>query len=220
LPPPFDGTSRLTRLVGRKRALAMILTGVPIPSEEAQASDLVSRVVPRAGLLGAAMALAASVTAQSPLAIAACLAAVTLRLNLPITAGLAVEAAVFASVLPSAGLREGLAAFREKRPRSSAGGAGMDAPPPSWTALDLPGESLRSLPRRCPAGRRRHGPSAAIHRLVRSPDMRRLLATLAGWIERARQRRRLAALSDRLLKDIGISRCDALQEARKPFWRS
>jgi uncharacterized protein YjiS (DUF1127 family) len=39
------------------------------------------------------------------------------------------------------------------------------------------------------------------------------------WIERARQRRCLAELSDRSLKDIGISRCDALREARKPFWR-
>jgi uncharacterized protein YjiS (DUF1127 family) len=39
------------------------------------------------------------------------------------------------------------------------------------------------------------------------------------WIERARQRRCLAGLSDRSLKDIGISRCDALREARKPFWR-
>jgi uncharacterized protein YjiS (DUF1127 family) len=53
----------------------------------------------------------------------------------------------------------------------------------------------------------------------RSRDTRRLLAVLAGWIERARQRRCLADLSDRSLKDIGISRYDALHEARKPFWR-
>ena len=43
---------------------------------------------------------------------------------------------------------------------------------------------------------------------------------LSVWIERVEQRRRLATLPDRLLKDIGISRCDALHEARKPFWRS
>ena len=45
------------------------------------------------------------------------------------------------------------------------------------------------------------------------------LRILSVWIERARQRRCLAGLSDRSLKDIGISRCDALHEARKPFWR-
>ncbi|MGG5819051.1 DUF1127 domain-containing protein [Falsiroseomonas sp. HW251] len=43
---------------------------------------------------------------------------------------------------------------------------------------------------------------------------------LAVWIERVTQRRRLARLSDASLKDIGISRCDALREASKPFWRS
>lgn len=155
------------------------------------------------------------------IAVAARLVAVTRRLNLPIATGLTVEAAAFASVVPSAGLHACLVAFGETRPRSSAGGdQDGRAPTPSWAALDPLGESLRGLPRRCTAGRHRHAPSAAIHRLVRSPDMRRLLATLAGWIERARQRRRLASLPDRLLKDIGISRCDALQEARKPFWRS
>ena len=45
------------------------------------------------------------------------------------------------------------------------------------------------------------------------------LRILSIWIQRARQRRCLAGLSDRSLKDIGISRCDALHEARKPFWR-
>ena len=47
----------------------------------------------------------------------------------------------------------------------------------------------------------------------------RAIRILAVWIARAQQRRRLAALSDRSLKDIGITRCDALREIRKPFWR-
>ncbi len=46
------------------------------------------------------------------------------------------------------------------------------------------------------------------------------LRILSIWIQRARQRHCLAGLSDRSLKDIGISRCDALREASKPFWRS
>jgi enoyl-CoA hydratase/carnithine racemase len=114
-PPPFGGTQRLARLVGRKRALEMILTANPIAAEEARAIGLVNRVVPLPGLLDAAMAMAAEVTAHSPLAVAASLAAVTRGLNLSIAEGLAVEAAAFASVLHSADLREGLAAFRERR---------------------------------------------------------------------------------------------------------
>jgi uncharacterized protein YjiS (DUF1127 family) len=47
-----------------------------------------------------------------------------------------------------------------------------------------------------------------------------LLATLERWAERHRQRRALLALSDSLLKDIGISYADAWQEGRKPFWRA
>ncbi len=46
-----------------------------------------------------------------------------------------------------------------------------------------------------------------------------LWETLFTWRERARQRRHLASLEDRLLKDMGISRADAEREASKPFWR-
>jgi uncharacterized protein YjiS (DUF1127 family) len=53
---------------------------------------------------------------------------------------------------------------------------------------------------------------------------RRLLADLTAlfrkWRSRARGRRDLAALSDRSLRDIGLSRSDALREIRKPFWRA
>lgn len=47
-----------------------------------------------------------------------------------------------------------------------------------------------------------------------------LYLLLEGWVERRRQRRALLGLSDALLKDIGVSRADALREARKPFWRA
>ncbi len=115
-PPPFGGTQRLARLVGRKRALAMILTAEPISAEEALAMGLVNRVVPAEVLLDTAMAMAGAISAHSPLAVAASLAAVTRGLNLSIAEGLAVEEAAFARMLPTADLREGLAAFREKRP--------------------------------------------------------------------------------------------------------
>jgi len=48
----------------------------------------------------------------------------------------------------------------------------------------------------------------------------RLLDLLLGWQERAQQRHALASLEDALLKDIGLSRADAMHEARKPFWRA
>lgn len=114
-PPPFGGTQRLSRLVGRKRALALILSAAPIPSDEALAIGLVNRVVAADRLIDAAAEMAARITAHSPLAVAASLAAVTRGLNLSIAEGLAVEAAAFASVLHTADLREGMAAFRERR---------------------------------------------------------------------------------------------------------
>jgi enoyl-CoA hydratase/carnithine racemase len=115
-PPPFGGTQRLARLVGRKRALAMILSGAPIPADEALAIGLVNRVVAPDRLIDAAAEMAAGVMAHSPIAVAASLTAVTRGLNLSISEGLAVEAAAFASVLHTADLREGIAAFRERRP--------------------------------------------------------------------------------------------------------
>ena len=45
------------------------------------------------------------------------------------------------------------------------------------------------------------------------------LTLIAGWIERAGQRRSLAALDDHTLRDIGITRVEAMREAEKPFWR-
>jgi uncharacterized protein YjiS (DUF1127 family) len=44
-------------------------------------------------------------------------------------------------------------------------------------------------------------------------------ATISSWVERARMRRRLLALDDRMLRDVGISRADVHGEAAKPFWR-
>jgi enoyl-CoA hydratase/carnithine racemase len=120
-PPPFGGTQRLARLVGRKRALAMILTAAPIGAAEALASGLVNRVAPAPALLDAAFEMAGAVLDHSPLAVAAALGAVTRGLNLSIDEGLAVEAASFARMLPTEDLREGIAAFREKRAPRFAG---------------------------------------------------------------------------------------------------
>jgi enoyl-CoA hydratase/carnithine racemase len=114
-PPPFGGSQRLPRLIGRKRALAMILTAEPIDAHEAARIGLVNQVVAHDSLIEAALALAARIAAMSPRAVAACLASVTRGLNLTIDEGLAVEAGQFARMAESADVREGIASFIAKR---------------------------------------------------------------------------------------------------------
>src|SRR5712672_3348077 len=79
--PPFGGTQRLPRLIGRKRALRMILTAEPISAWDARAFGLVNDVVPHAQLMETAFGLAARIAEKSPLAVAACLGSVTRGIN-------------------------------------------------------------------------------------------------------------------------------------------
>jgi enoyl-CoA hydratase len=95
-PPPFGGSQRLPRHVGRKRALEMILTGEPITAAKAAEIGLVNHVVPADILLAAATGLAEHIIAHSAAAVTACLGAVTRGINLPIDEALAVEASWFA----------------------------------------------------------------------------------------------------------------------------
>ncbi|MQS15601.1 crotonase/enoyl-CoA hydratase family protein [Streptomyces kaniharaensis] len=113
-PPPFGGSQRLPRHVGRKRALEMILTGDPIDAGRAAELGIVNAVVPAAELLDAARDLAARITRHAPTAVAACLRAVTRGINLPIGEGLAVEAASFAAAVPTDGVRDGLRRFLDR----------------------------------------------------------------------------------------------------------
>ncbi|MFI5914174.1 enoyl-CoA hydratase-related protein [Dactylosporangium sp. NPDC051541] len=115
-PPPFGGTQRLARHIGRKRALELILTGDPIPAARAAELGLVNAVVPADELLPAARDLAARTIRHAPTAITACLRAVTRGLNLPIDEALAVEAAAFAATVPTDGVRTGLRRFLDAHP--------------------------------------------------------------------------------------------------------
>lgn len=114
-PPTFGGTQRLARLVGRKRALAMILSAEPISAAEAVTIGLVNRVVPHERLLAEARGLARTIAGKPPLAVAACLASVTRGLNVSIDEGLQIEAMQFARLAGSRDVQEGIAAFKEKR---------------------------------------------------------------------------------------------------------
>lgn len=120
-PPCFGGTQRLSRLVGRKRALRMILTGEMISATEAQAIGLVNAVVPHESLMEEARKLAAVIAKKSPIALRTCLESVTRGLNMAVDEGLNLEASLFAQTVPTSDIREGIAAFLEKREASFTG---------------------------------------------------------------------------------------------------
>jgi enoyl-CoA hydratase/carnithine racemase len=119
--PPFGGSQRLPRLIGRKRALKMILTGEPITAQAALAAGLVNEVVAHDVLLDRAMDLARKIAAKSPLAVAACLGSVTRGINVSIDEGLAIEAGYFERMLPTYDLAEGVSAWLERRPAEFSG---------------------------------------------------------------------------------------------------
>lgn len=114
-PPPFGGTQRLPRHIGRKRANEMILTGDAISAEEALLLGLVNHVVPAHELLPACLQMADRIAENSAVAVTAALRAVTRGLNVSIDEGLAIEAGQFMVAVASQDAREGTAAFLEKR---------------------------------------------------------------------------------------------------------
>ncbi|WP_284619138.1 crotonase/enoyl-CoA hydratase family protein [Aquabacterium humicola] len=114
-PPPFGGTQRLPRHVGRKRALEMVLGGDAIDAARAAEIGLINRVVETGALLDAALALAARLTRHSMVAVSAALRAVNRGLNLPIDEALQVEAAQFMIAAASQDARDATRAFVEKR---------------------------------------------------------------------------------------------------------
>ncbi|HEV2880869.1 MAG TPA: enoyl-CoA hydratase-related protein [Pyrinomonadaceae bacterium] len=113
--PAYGGTQRLARAVGHGRALAAMLAGESLPAEEALRFGLVNRVVAAEQLSNEAETLAASLSQFAPLAVRACLAAVTRGARLPLTDGLALEAELFANLFSTEDVREGTRAFLEKR---------------------------------------------------------------------------------------------------------
>lgn len=114
-PPPFGGTQRLPRHIGRKHANEMILTGDAISAGEALLLGLVNHVVPAHELLPACLQMADRIAENSAVAVTASLRAVTRGLNVSIDEGLAIEAAQVMVAVASQDAREGTAAFVEKR---------------------------------------------------------------------------------------------------------
>lgn len=111
--PGYGGTQRLTRLVGRGRALRMMLTAVPVDAEEALRIGLVEGVYPAASLMEEAAKMAAGIAELSPLGIAGVLEAVEQAPS--IEGGLLSEAHIFGRLCGTSDKHEGLTAFLEKR---------------------------------------------------------------------------------------------------------
>ena len=113
--PGFGGTQRLVRLVGRGRALGLLLTGQRIPAAEAERIGLVNRVVPAADLRREAVALAHTLAGKPPVAIRYILKAVTEGADLTLESAQALEASLFGLAAATADMKEGTAAFLAKR---------------------------------------------------------------------------------------------------------
>jgi enoyl-CoA hydratase/carnithine racemase len=113
--PGYAGTQRLTRLVGRGRALELLLTGDQISADEAFRLGLVNRVVPAADLMSEARKLAQSLAAKAPIAVRYIIDAVNRGLQMPFPDAQAFEATLFGLVATTDDMREGTRAFLEKR---------------------------------------------------------------------------------------------------------
>jgi len=114
--PGAGGTQRLTRALGKARAMELILTGRQLTAREAEAYGLVTRVVAREETLPAALALAAEIAAQAPLAVMAAKESVNRAFELGLDAGLQAERRAFFLLFSSEDQKEGMRAFIEKRP--------------------------------------------------------------------------------------------------------
>lgn len=113
--PGYAGTQRLARLVGRGRALEILLTGEPIGASEAYRLGLVNRVVPAAELMTEARKLAELLAAKAPIAVRYVIDAVNNGLQMSFAEAQKYEATLFGLIASTDDMREGTRAFLEKR---------------------------------------------------------------------------------------------------------
>jgi enoyl-CoA hydratase len=119
--PGYAGTQRLSRLIGKGRALEMILSGEPVSAQEAWRMGLVNQVVAASDLMATAENLARKIAAHAPLAIKYALEAVNRGLEMSRQQGEFLEAQLFGLCCSTADMKEGTRAFLEKRPAKFTG---------------------------------------------------------------------------------------------------
>ncbi len=113
--PGYGGTQRLPRLVGKGRAMQILITGEMVTAEEAYRIGLANEVVPQAELVSRAESLAKKIIANAPLAVQFCLEAVNRGVKMPQAEGQFLEATLFGLCCATEDMKEGTRAFLEKR---------------------------------------------------------------------------------------------------------
>ena len=113
--PGIGGTQRLTRAVGKAKAMDLILTGRMMDAAEAERSGLVARVVPAANLVDEAMKVAETIAGMSLPSVLAAKEAVNRAFETPLAEGVLFERRVFHSLFATEDQKEGMRAFVEKR---------------------------------------------------------------------------------------------------------
>jgi enoyl-CoA hydratase len=113
--PGAGGTQRLTRAIGKAKAMELILTGRTLSAAEAERLGLVTRVVPPEAYLSEAQRLAAEIAAKAPIAVRQAKAAVNKAYELSLREGLEFERAAFYTLFATGDQTEGMRAFVEKR---------------------------------------------------------------------------------------------------------
>jgi enoyl-CoA hydratase len=113
--PGIGGTQRLTRLVGKSKAMEMCLTGRNMDAAEAERAGLVSRVVPAAELMAEAMKAARAIAEKSTPIVMMTKEAVNVAYETTLHEGVRFERRVFHAMFATEDQKEGMAAFSEKR---------------------------------------------------------------------------------------------------------
>ena len=113
--PGAGGTQRLTRAVGKSKAMEMILTGRMMDAAEAERANLVSRICPADQLVAEAIKVAEKIAALSPVAVALAKQSVNRAFETTLAEGVRHERALFLSLFGTPDQQEGMAAFIEKR---------------------------------------------------------------------------------------------------------
>lgn len=114
--PGMGGSQRLTRAVGKAKAMELCLTGRMMGAEEAERAGLVARIVPSAELVDEALKVAAAIAAMPPLAAIAVKEMVNTAFETGLGQGIAFERRLFHGLFGTADQKEGMTAFVEKRP--------------------------------------------------------------------------------------------------------
>jgi enoyl-CoA hydratase len=119
--PGYGGTQRMARLLGKGKALELILTGDRIGAAEAERIGLVNKVVPADQLMTVAEEMARTIAKRGPVAVRAAIEAVMSGSDMPFDEGQRLEATLFGLLASTEDMKEGMGAFLEKRPAEFTG---------------------------------------------------------------------------------------------------